>query len=154
MTVKEVESVCKVVGIQPQIVQHAFLNGTLKQTVLNVSLVGTLAPDVPRVSVVMIHQPTAWSVFLVFSVHLRLLPPLQVSLNTYLQAYDYVYLYPYAGVAPTSSGSSIAVVGGAVGGAAVLIILLLVVLCVVIVIMTLQLRRQRRKFTVAGNLYS
>jgi uncharacterized membrane protein len=51
-----------------------------------------------------------------------------------------------------SNTNNVAVVGGAVGGAAVLLILLLVVLCAVIVIMTLQLRRQRRKFTVAGEL--
>ena len=61
---------------------------------------------------------------------------------------------PNTSASSAASNTNIAVVGGAVGGAAVLLILLLVVLCVVIIIMTLQLRRQRRKFTVAGELAS
>ena len=34
VTVEEVESACKVVEIQPQIVLNAFLNGTQKQTAI------------------------------------------------------------------------------------------------------------------------
>ena len=115
--------------------------------VFNVSLVEMKMPTVPPVYLAMIPQPTVCR------------PSLHVSLNVYKRP-PFNNLNPiFDSDIPTTNIISVApstinlpLVSGAVGGAAVLLILLLVVLCVVIVIMTLQLRRQRRKFTVAGEL--
>ena len=119
VTVKEEVSVwCRVVEIQPQTVQRAFLDGILKQTAMSVSFE------------VKIQQQIARRVFLISPVKSVTQKVKRSIYNWRILAYhdDIISLHPGGGGAEPD----VALLAGAVGGAGGILIIFLLVLCAVI----------------------